>query len=92
MDEGRQAAARLQADPWDSPPAGPDLPEGVGTESYIDYSEGSDWVLRKGMQVRHAKFGVGEVRDISQGSPPRVTVLFPGWGRKTIVARFLQPL
>ena len=60
-------------------------------ESYIDYSEGSDLRLTQGMRVRHAKFGIGEVREVSRGAPPRVTVLFPQWGRKTIIARFLEP-
>jgi len=64
-------------------------------ESYIDYSEGSDLSdlegLRRGVQVRHPKFGVGEVREVMQGSPPRVSVRFSGWGTRTIIASYLEP-
>jgi len=64
-------------------------------ESYVDYSEGSDLSdlegLRRGMQVRHPKFGVGEVREVMQGSPPRVAVRFAGWGTRTIIASYLEP-
>jgi DNA helicase-2/ATP-dependent DNA helicase PcrA len=64
-------------------------------ESYVDYAEGSDLAdlegLRRGMQVRHPKFGVGEVREVMQGSPPRVSVRFPGWGTRKIIASYLEP-
>jgi DNA helicase-2/ATP-dependent DNA helicase PcrA len=65
------------------------------TESYVDYSEGSDLSdlegLRRGVQVRHPKFGVGEVSEVLQGSPPRVSVRFPGWGTRKIIASYLEP-
>ena len=64
-------------------------------ESYVDYSEGSDLSdlegLRRGMQVRHPKFGVGEVQEVAPGSPPRVSVRFPGWGTRKIIASYLEP-
>ncbi|MFW2390324.1 MAG: ATP-dependent helicase [Polyangiales bacterium] len=64
-------------------------------ESYVDYSEGSDLSelegLRRGTPVRHPKFGVGEVREVMQGSPPRVSVHFPGWGTRKIIASYLEP-
>lgn len=63
-------------------------------ESYVDYSEGdlNDMEgLRRGMQVRHPKFGVGEIREVAQGSPPRVSVRFPGWGTRKIIASYLEP-
>lgn len=65
------------------------------TESYVDYGEGSDLSdlegLRRGMQVRHPKFGVGEVREVVEGTPPRVAVRFPGWGTRKIIASYLEP-
>ncbi|MEM7436498.1 MAG: 3'-5' exonuclease, partial [Myxococcota bacterium] len=65
------------------------------TDSYVDYGEGSDLDglegLRRGMQVRHPKFGVGEVREVVEGSPPRVSVRFPGWGTRKIIATYLEP-
>ena len=64
-------------------------------ESYVDYGEGSDLAelegLRRGMQVRHPKFGVGEVKEVAPGSPPRVSVRFPGWGTRKIIASYLEP-
>lgn len=70
-------------------------PDGEPPDSYVDYSEGSDLSdidgLRRGMQVRHPKFGIGEVREVMQGSPPRVAVRFPGWGTRKIIASYLEP-
>jgi len=43
------------------------------------------------MQVRHPKFGVGEVKEVAPGSPPRVSVRFPGWGTRKIIASYLEP-
>jgi len=47
--------------------------------------------IRSGMNVRHKKFGVGRVHRVELGFEPKVTVDFPGHGRKTIMARFLEP-
>jgi DNA helicase-2/ATP-dependent DNA helicase PcrA len=66
----------------------------ASTESYVDRSEGSEpgeTSIRRGMYVRHAKFGVGEVHAVTQESPPRITVRFPGWGEKTLLANYLEP-
>jgi DNA helicase-2/ATP-dependent DNA helicase PcrA len=75
--------------------SGPEEPHYEPDESYVDYGEGSDLSdlegLRRGMQVRHPKFGVGEVREVMQGSPPRVSVRFPGWGTRKIIASYLEP-
>jgi DNA helicase-2/ATP-dependent DNA helicase PcrA len=80
------------------PPAREPVSEELHTatvDSYVDFSEGSDLAdlegLRRGMQVRHPKFGVGEVREVMQGSPPRVSVRFPGWGTRKIIASYLEP-
>jgi DNA helicase-2/ATP-dependent DNA helicase PcrA len=78
-----------------SRPGEPRAPERASTDSYIDYSESSDVTdiseLRRGMQVHHPKFGVGEVREVMLGSPPRVSVRFPGWGTRKIIASYLEP-
>ncbi len=68
-------------------------PGAAPTTEWVDRSEGSDvHDVAIGMRVRHPKFGVGEVRGVTDGLPPRVTVHFPGWGAKKIVASFLEPL
>jgi DNA helicase-2/ATP-dependent DNA helicase PcrA len=67
----------------------------ASTESYVDRSESSDYdesSIRRGMRVRHAKFGIGEVHAVTQEQPPRVTVRFPGWGEKTLLANYLEPV
>jgi DNA helicase-2/ATP-dependent DNA helicase PcrA len=73
----------------------PEAPRHDSNDSYVDYSEGSDLSdlegLRRGVQVRHPKFGVGEVTEVMQGSPPRVSVRFPGWGTRKIIASYLEP-
>jgi hypothetical protein len=60
-------------------------------ESYVDRSdvEGFDG-LGAGSHVRHAKFGEGEVVSVEAGRPPRVTVRFPGWGVKQVLASYLE--
>ncbi len=85
---GRVARQRFQ------PPAEPPEPRVPSGDSYVDSSEVSDVdgvVLRAGMRVRHKKFGIGEVFDVGDGIPPRVTVIFPGWGKKTLVSNYLEP-
>ena len=78
-----------------SRPSAPAEPRRGPIDSYVDYSEGSDLSdlegLRRGVQVRHPKFGVGEVTEVMQGSPPRVSVRFPGWGTRKIIASYLEP-
>ncbi|MDD9968644.1 MAG: UvrD-helicase domain-containing protein [Myxococcales bacterium] len=67
----------------------------VAGDSYVDRSEAADHPegeeIYQGMRVRHRKFGVGSVQSVSEGLPPRVTVLFPGVGNKQILSRFLEP-
>jgi DNA helicase-2/ATP-dependent DNA helicase PcrA len=47
--------------------------------------------LRVGVKVRHAQFGVGEVRAWqSSGADMKVTVRFASVGAKTVLARFLK--
>ncbi|MCB9666509.1 MAG: UvrD-helicase domain-containing protein [Myxococcales bacterium] len=67
---------------------------GARNESYVDRSEGDlgDNEQWRGSMVQHAKFGVGRVINMTQGSPPTVTVVFPGWGQKKIASTYLQPV
>jgi DNA helicase II / ATP-dependent DNA helicase PcrA len=69
------------------------LPRPANGESYVDHSEGdfADVLPSRGMKVRHAKFGVGRVSEVGDGIPPRITVEFPGWGIKKVVASYLEP-
>jgi hypothetical protein len=49
--------------------------------------------LRVGAKLKHAKFGVGEVRAWqSVGDDFKVTVRFASVGVKTVMAKFLQRL
>ncbi|MGD8858727.1 MAG: UvrD-helicase domain-containing protein [Myxococcales bacterium] len=71
----------------------PKTPAVLPGDSYVDCSEVSDVDevgLRRGMRVRHKKFGIGEVTTVGDGMPPRVTVIFPGWGEKTLVSSYLE--
>jgi DNA helicase-2/ATP-dependent DNA helicase PcrA len=64
-------------------------------DSFVDRSEVSDMqdcILVSGSRVRHSKFGVGQVRDVTPGSPTRASVYFAGIGLKTILTDFLEPL
>ena len=85
--------ARYRSEP-PRPRSEPPRPSRATTESYVDRSEGSDYGdpgIRRGTYVRHPKFGVGEVHAVTSESPPRVTVRFPGWGEKTLLATYLEP-
>ncbi|MBI5517655.1 MAG: UvrD-helicase domain-containing protein [Deltaproteobacteria bacterium] len=48
---------------------------------------------RKGMRVRHAKFGAGRVQAVEPGPELKVVVYFPSLGaEKRLLAEYLQPL
>ena len=62
--------------------------------SYLDFSESDlelDGLLKRGMRVSHPKFGIGEVKEIIEGSPPRARVRFDGWGERRIIMSYLSP-
>jgi len=49
--------------------------------------------FRKGMRVKHEKFGVGRVESVEpQGSDLRLTVYFPAVGQKRLMAGFVRPV
>jgi DNA helicase-2/ATP-dependent DNA helicase PcrA len=92
--QGPWQGGRWNRDP--APPAPrPKAPTGEITRHYdsdaASPSEGEGVLgLRVGVKVRHAQFGVGEVRAWqSSGSDMKVTVRFPTVGAKTVLARFL---
>lgn len=47
-------------------------------------------VLCPGATVRHSRYGVGKVISLDQGERLKVEVEFPGFGRKTIIAEYLE--
>ncbi len=51
-----------------------------------EYGEG----LRRGMTVRHKKFGDGRVLELVEGPEPKIVADFPGWGQMTILQRFVS--
>ena len=40
--------------------------------------------------MRHVQFGIGKIVDIEQGAEVKVSVEFPGWGRKKLIGRFVE--
>ncbi len=87
------AAARPWRHPQAEPPASPD-----GGGRYVDHDffddrspDVTDIPLRRGARVRHDRFGEGEVVRLVSVGEPAVVALFPGWGEKKILARFLKP-
>ena len=62
-----------------------------GGEAVIDRA--SPHASLRGRRVQHAIFGVGSVEsEDGAGSDARLTIAFPGVGRKKILARFVQVL
>ncbi|MBI5490466.1 MAG: hypothetical protein HY905_24235, partial [Deltaproteobacteria bacterium] len=43
-----------------------------------------------GDKVRHARFGIGKVVDIESGAEVKLSVEFQGWGKKKLIARFVE--
>ena len=61
-------------------------------ETVLDRSDADhEGGLRTGMRVRHVRYGVGKVMLVEGGTPPKVTVDFPGFGTKQIVSSYLEP-
>jgi DNA helicase-2/ATP-dependent DNA helicase PcrA len=66
-------------------------------ERYVDREDAHDAhdahgeavEIRRGTRVRHARFGVGEVKKVLELSEPAVLAFFPGWGEMKVLARFL---
>jgi len=76
----------------DSTPVGREREASAGFDDGIEYDGDHSVSVFQGMQVRHPKFGVGSVVSWSGTGPAmKLTLSFAG-GRKTIMARFCEPL
>jgi DNA helicase-2/ATP-dependent DNA helicase PcrA len=82
---------------WRHPQAGGSSPassvEAGGR--YVDHDffvdQAPEVGLRRGSRVRHERFGEGEVVRVASAGEAAVIAVFPGWGEKKILARFLKP-
>ena len=81
----RQAASAWRPDRANvAPSRRPQAPRAVPTASAGDFPPGT--------RVLHATFGEGPVvASEGEGGRKKLTIDFPGWGRKTVVARFVTP-
>jgi DNA helicase-2/ATP-dependent DNA helicase PcrA len=78
VNSGRAGGGEIRVE-YDDPEASPEAGAGAG--------------FRRGMRVKHAKFGVGRVEQVERGPEIKLTVYFPGIGAsKKLLAEFLQPL
>ncbi len=93
----RERPIRARAPAYGSVPAPPRLPTGLPKSMRLvvvpdPETADPDAPFRAGMRVRHARFGVGQVRRYdAAGMNPKVLVVFPGWGEKKIDARYVEP-
>jgi DNA helicase-2/ATP-dependent DNA helicase PcrA len=82
---------------WRHPQAGSSSAPSRADEGgrYVDHDFFVDHVpevgLRRGSRVRHERFGEGEVVRVVSAGEAAVVAVFPGWGEKKILARFLKP-
>jgi len=93
----RRPAPRPEMAPRPAPPPRePDIDEPPPAASdervyYIEDEGDDDPVFPRGALVRHRVFGVGEIAEGSGRGPDRkLAIVFPGHGRKTIVARYVE--
>ncbi len=84
---GRGSDDRAGEPPGDEPRVVLDGPIPPAADDLSD----EEAMLRPGLRVRHVKYGVGKVQRVEEGLEPKAVVVFPGAGRKVILARFLQP-
>lgn len=54
------------------------------------FDQSSTVQIRRGQKVRNAKFGIGEVVSVRFGERVKVEVLFPVYGKKVVLADFLD--
>ncbi|MBN2802627.1 MAG: UvrD-helicase domain-containing protein [Deltaproteobacteria bacterium] len=72
----------------------PSTPTGSKSDVWVDtsFDQSSDHIISitPGHTVSHPKFGKGKVMSIIPGAMPKADILFPGFGRKTILIKFLE--
>ena len=78
-------APRAPQQPWNDPP-----PPTIDQEICQEVAREAGLSFRVGDKVRHVRFGVGRVVDIEEGAEAKVSVEFPGWGRKKLIGRFVE--
>jgi len=93
-----RAAPSSSSAPWRHPQRPPEPARAPG-ERYVDNEFFGDdapsdddglGALRRGSIVFHERFGNGEVRRVDTSGEPAVVAVFPGWGEKKILAKFLK--
>jgi DNA helicase-2/ATP-dependent DNA helicase PcrA len=85
--------------PWRHPQAPPaSQPPADASGRFVDHEffddrpdDVTEMPLRRGARVKHDRFGEGQVLRIVSVGEPAVVAVFPGWGEKKILARFLRP-
>jgi DNA helicase-2/ATP-dependent DNA helicase PcrA len=94
-----QPVTRLRVSTMPSTPSTPRTVTQNGSSIRIEYDEPMSPVhealghsFRRGMRVKHAKYGVGKVEQIEPGSELKVIVHFPGFGSKKVLADFLSAI
>jgi DNA helicase-2/ATP-dependent DNA helicase PcrA len=83
--ERRAEDGARSAQPWDvapSPTMEQEICQAVAEEAGLSFQVGD--------KVRHVRFGVGRVVDIESGAEVKISVEFPGWGRKKLIGRFVE--
>jgi DNA helicase II / ATP-dependent DNA helicase PcrA len=59
--------------------------------THHEHHEEDGRVPRRGDAVRHARYGVGTVEAVELRGDPMLTISFPTYGLKKVLARFLEP-
>ncbi len=83
---------KRSAAPPPPPPARKAFDDIPSTESYSQLDSSSEDIpLKRGMRVRHKLFGEGTIElVVGVGQQQKVTVLFPGIGRKNLMSKFAK--
>jgi len=90
-DRGRSGPVVVRRAPRTRPsPQEDPVPPTTEPEICQAMAEEAGLAFRLGDRVRHPRFGVGRVVDLEAGAELKIAVEFPGWGRKKLIARFVE--